>query len=43
MDLIEIEWEDVYWIHLAQDRSVPDCCERGTEPSVSIKGSEFLD
>jgi hypothetical protein len=34
----------VDWIHLAQDRGpVAGSCEHGNEPSVSIKGGEFLD
>ena len=31
------------WIGLAQDRGqVSGCCKCGYEPSVSIKGGEFL-
>jgi hypothetical protein len=40
MDLREIRWEDVEWIHLAQDRGP---CENGNEPSGSIKGGKFLE
>jgi hypothetical protein len=36
MDLREIGFGDVDWIHLAQDRA-------GGEPSGSIKCGEFLD
>jgi len=36
--LIEIGWEDVDWIHLAEDS-----CENGNETSGSIKGWEFFD
>jgi hypothetical protein len=33
MDLREIEWEGVDWIHLAQDRGpVAGSCEHGNEP-----------
>jgi hypothetical protein len=42
IDLREIRWEGVDWIHLAQDRG-QDPCEYGNEPSGSIKGGEFLD
>jgi hypothetical protein len=41
MDLRETGWEDVDWIHLAQDRDQWEACERGNEPSGSIKGGEF--
>jgi hypothetical protein len=37
MDLREIVWEGVEWIHLAQDRDQWQTCEHGNEPSVSIK------
>jgi hypothetical protein len=39
MDIREIVWEVVDWIHLAQDT---DCCERGNEPSGYVKGEKFL-
>jgi hypothetical protein len=42
MDLREIRWEDVDWIHLAQDRTVADSCEHSNEPSGSIKGGNFF-
>jgi len=39
MDLREIGWEVVNWMHLAQDRGpVTSCCEQGNEPSDFIKG-----
>jgi hypothetical protein len=44
MDLREIEWKVVDWMHLAQDReSVVGSCEHSNEPLGSIKGREFLD
>jgi hypothetical protein len=44
MQLREIGREGVNWMHLAQDRGpVAGCCDRGSEPSGSIKGKEFLD
>jgi hypothetical protein len=44
MDLIELEWEGVDWMHLAQDRGPVVCpSEHGNEPSGSVKGGEFLD
>jgi hypothetical protein len=43
MDLREIGWEGVDWIHLAQDIPVVGSCEDGDEPSGSIKGGKFLD
>jgi len=44
MDLREIGWESVVWIHLAQDRgSVTGPCEYSNEPSGSIKCGELLD
>jgi hypothetical protein len=36
MHLIEIEWSDMDWIDLAQDK------EQGNEPSGSIKCCEIL-
>jgi len=39
MDLREIGWKGVDWIHLAQNR---DSCEHGNESLSSIK-DEFLD
>jgi len=41
MDLREIGWEGVDWIHLGQDRD--QWREHGNKPSGSIKGGEFLD
>jgi hypothetical protein len=43
MDLGEIGFGDVDWIHWAQDRQVAGSCEHGNEPSGSIKCGEFLD
>jgi hypothetical protein len=45
MDLREIEFGDVEWIHLAQDtdRWQAGSCEHSNEPSGSIKFGEFLD
>jgi hypothetical protein len=40
MDIKEIRWEGMDWIHLCQDRG---CCEHGNEPSGYIKGGVFLD
>jgi len=42
MDLREVEWEGVDWIHLAQDRDQWWVLEHGNEPSGSIKGRAFL-
>jgi hypothetical protein len=43
MDLREIEWEDVDWMHLAQDRDQWwALVNMANEPSGSIKGREFL-
>jgi hypothetical protein len=39
MDLREIGWKIVSWIHLAKIGS----SEHGNEPSCSIKGKEFFD
>jgi hypothetical protein len=44
LDLGKIEFRDVDWIHLAQDRDRwRALCEHGDEPSGSIKCGEFLD
>jgi hypothetical protein len=44
MDLREIGFGDVDWIHWAQDRDRwMGSCEHGNEPSGSIKCKEFLD
>jgi hypothetical protein len=43
MDLREIGFGDVDWIHWAQDRELADSCEHGNEPSGSIKFGKFLD
>jgi hypothetical protein len=40
MDLREIGFGDVDWIHLDQDRD--SCCEHGDEPSGSINAGYFL-
>jgi hypothetical protein len=44
-DIKEVCFEDVAWIHLAQDREglVADSCKHRNEHSASIKGGEFLD
>jgi hypothetical protein len=39
MDVKEIMWENVDWIHLAQDRDRWPC----DEPYGSTKGEDFLD
>jgi len=44
LDLREIMWEGVDWIHLAQNRGHwwgP--CEHGNDPSGSVKSGEFVD
>jgi hypothetical protein len=44
MDLREIQWEVVDWMHPAHDRGQCwDSCEHGNEPSGSIKGGVYLD
>jgi hypothetical protein len=43
MDLREIVWENVDWMHLAQEGPVADCFEHDNEPSISIKWGEFFD
>jgi hypothetical protein len=43
MDLREVGWGGVDWIHLAQDRQVAGSCVYGDEPSGSIKCGEFLE
>jgi hypothetical protein len=35
---LQIGWEGVDWMHLVQDRN-----QSNNDPSVSIKGGEFLD
>jgi hypothetical protein len=43
MDLKEIRWKDVHWIHLAQDRDqFWAFCEIGNELSGSMKCLKFL-
>ena len=43
MDLQEVGWRVIDWIHLAQDRDRwQGCGECGNEPSGSIKCGEFL-
>jgi hypothetical protein len=42
MDLWEIGWEDVDWMHLAEDRDHGKPCVYGNESSAFIKGREFL-
>jgi hypothetical protein len=43
MDLMELGWECVDWIHLAQDREQWQAVLKTNEPSGSIKGGEFPD
>jgi hypothetical protein len=44
MDLGEIGFGDVDWIHRAQDNGqVAGCCDHDNEPSGSIKCGEFFD
>jgi hypothetical protein len=44
MNLVEIGWEIVNWIHLAQGRDEwGSSCEHGNDPSGSTEGREFLD
>jgi hypothetical protein len=44
MDLREIRWEGVDWMHLAQDRGQWRAfMKKGNESSGSVKGGEFLD
>jgi hypothetical protein len=43
MDLREIGFGDVDWIHWVQDRDRAGSCEHGNEPLGSIKCGEFLD
>jgi hypothetical protein len=43
MDLREIWWEIVDWIHQIHDRDQwRGCYEHGNEPSVSIRGRKFV-
>jgi hypothetical protein len=46
MDLREIGWDGVDWMHLAWDRdqwqALLNSVMNGNEPSSSIKGGEFL-
>jgi hypothetical protein len=44
MNLWEMGWEVVDWMHLYEDRDqLRGSCERGNGPSGSTKGKEFLD
>jgi hypothetical protein len=43
MNLSEIGWKGVDWMHLARDIAVVGFYEHGNEPSGSIKGREFPD
>jgi len=44
MDLMEIGWEDVDWMHLGHSKgTVAGCCEHGNEPLGFMKGMEFPD
>ena len=40
---LEVGYEGMVWIDLAQDRDIAGTCEYGNEPSASIKCGEFLD
>jgi hypothetical protein len=41
-----LEYEDVYWTHLAQDRVIwstwGGACEHVNKPSDSVEGTDFL-
>jgi hypothetical protein len=39
MDLKDVGWEGVDWIHVTQD----SFCKHGNEPSDFLKGGEFVD
>jgi hypothetical protein len=41
LDLMEIDWEVVDLIHLAQDSKQWQALEHSNEPLSSIKGGEF--
>jgi hypothetical protein len=43
MNLRKIEWENVDWINLAQDRPVAGSCEHRNETSGCIKGGTVFD
>jgi len=44
MDLREIVWEFVDWIHLGSGHGpMAGCCEHSNEPASSIKGRVLLD
>jgi hypothetical protein len=43
MDLKEMKWEGVDWIHLTQEWTIGDCCEHDNVHSSSIRGEEFLE
>jgi hypothetical protein len=43
MEIKEIWWEGVNWVHLAHYTTVAGSCEHNNEPSGSINGKEFLD
>jgi hypothetical protein len=40
IDLTDIGWEGVNWIHLAQDKTRVGSYEHGDEPSAYIKDGE---
>jgi len=40
---ISLKMYGMAWFHLAEDRDKWQACERGNEPSCSIKCGEFLD
>jgi hypothetical protein len=43
VDLREIGWDGVDWIHMAQDMTVEGSCEYGNEPSGTMKSWEVLE
>jgi len=44
VDLREIGWESVKWMHLVQNKGpVAGCCEHVNETSGPIKGEAFFD
>jgi hypothetical protein len=43
MDVREIGWEGVFWMHLDQGRDQWRVLVNNNEPWVSTKGEEFLD
>jgi hypothetical protein len=43
MDIREVGWKGVDWMHVSVQGPVMDCCNRGNELSDFIKEGEFLD